>query len=185
MAKTRKVLGIFSLAFILGCSLYITAAADRDDDQEQHRNRERKGQKNGPLSSVENEAYLQQCSACHFAYQPGLLPRGSWSKIMDSLPGHFGEELSIDTASLQTIRTYLNANAAEQSSSKQAKKILRSLKGDIPLRITDIPYIREEHNDLNESVFQRQSIGSRSNCIACHTTADKGNYDDDMVKVPE
>jgi hypothetical protein len=62
---------------------------------------------------------------------------------------------------------------------------MRSLNGNTPLRITEIPYIKEKHHELNASIFSRQSIGSFSNCIACHTKAGQGNYDDDYVKIPK
>ena len=53
------------------------------------------------------------------------------------------------------------------------------------MRITDIPYIRREHHELDPAVFKRVSIGSLANCIACHITAEKGIYDDDNVKIPK
>jgi hypothetical protein len=34
-------------------------------------------------------AYQQECSVCHFAYPPGLLPPNSWKNITDALPKHF------------------------------------------------------------------------------------------------
>ena len=55
----------------------------------------------------------------------------------------------------------------------------------MPLRITDIPYIREKHHELDPAVFERESIGSLANCTACHLTAEKGIYDDDHVKIPK
>jgi len=53
------------------------------------------------------------------------------------------------------------------------------------MRITDTPYIREKHHELDPEVLKRKSIGSLSNCIACHTTAEKGIYEDDNVKIPQ
>ncbi|MFC1505299.1 hypothetical protein ACFL5W_02150 [Thermodesulfobacteriota bacterium] len=52
-------------------------------------------------------------------------------------------------------------------------------------RITDIPYIIEKHDELNPDIFKREPIGSLSNCIACHTTAEKGIYENDNVKIPQ
>jgi hypothetical protein len=52
------------------------------------------------------------------------------------------------------------------------------------MRITDIPYIRKKHREINPGVLNRESIGSLSNCIACHTTAGEGIYDDDNVNIP-
>jgi len=53
------------------------------------------------------------------------------------------------------------------------------------MRITDIPYIRRKHHELDPALFNRESIGSLANCTACHITAEKGIYDDDDVKIPK
>jgi hypothetical protein len=150
---------------------------DHDDDNDKH---ERKY-----LTPVNNETFKLGCGSCHFTYQPGLLPAGSWEKILDNLPSHFGEEVSLDQEEKRIISEYLRANAAENSSAKRARKILKSLRGENPLRITETPYIREKHHELDSNIFSRQSIGSFSNCIACHVKAEQGNYDDDFVKIPK
>ncbi len=62
---------------------------------------------------------------------------------------------------------------------------MRSLENHVPMRITGISYIREKHHELNPEVLKRESIGSLSNCIACHTTAEKGIYEDENVKIPQ
>lgn len=149
--------------------------SDHDDDKHEKKY----------LTPVNNETFKQECGACHFAYQPGLLPARSWQKILSNLPSHFGEEVSLEPEQKSIISEYLNANAAENSSAKRARKILKSLRGQTPLRITETPYIREKHHELNSNIFSRQSVGSRSNCIACHPSADQGNYDDDFVKIPK
>jgi mono/diheme cytochrome c family protein len=148
-----------------------------DDNEEKHGNEY--------LPPVNNEIFKQECGACHFAYQPGLLPSGSWEGILNALPSHFGEEVSLGQKEVKIIGEYLQTNAAENSSAKRSRKIMRSLNGNTPLRITEIPYIKEKHHELNASIFSRQSIGSFSNCIACHTKAGQGNYDDDYVKIPK
>jgi len=153
------------------------AIADHDDDRKKHESKY--------LTPVNNETFKQECGACHFAYQPGLLPSGSWEKILNNLPSHFDEEVSLDQETKKIINEYLQANAAENSSAKRARKILKSLRGQTPLRISETPYILEKHDELNSNIFSRQSIGSRSNCIACHPEAEQGNYDDDFVKMPK
>jgi len=153
------------------------AFADHNTDREKHESKY--------LTSVNNETFKQECGTCHFAYQPGLLPSGSWEKILAALPSHFGEEVSLEQGQKNIISEYLRVNAAENSSAKRARKILKSLAGQTPLRITETPYIREKHHELNANIFSRQSIGSFSNCVACHTEAEQGNYDDDFVKIPK
>lgn len=137
------------------------------------------------FTPVNNETFKQTCGSCHFAYQPGLLPSGSWEKILSNLPSHFGEEVALEEKSKNIIIEYLKTNSAERSSAKRAKKILKSLEGKTPLRITETPYIREKHRELDSSIFSKPSIGFRSNCAACHSTAEQGNYDDDFVKIPK
>jgi hypothetical protein len=62
---------------------------------------------------------------------------------------------------------------------------MRCLGGTTPLRITDIPCIRKEHHEITPQAVQRKSVGSLSNCVACHRTAESGVYDDDNVSMPE
>ena len=149
-----------------------------DDDNDDHDN-------DGHLKPVTNQAYKETCGECHFAYQPELLPFASWLKILSQLDDHFGEEVEADPDTITNISEYLKTNGAEKSSAKQSKKIMGSLGSQVPLRITDIPYIRRKHHELNPAVFKRESIGSLANCTACHTTAEKGIYDDDDVKIPK
>ncbi|MBV1712621.1 MAG: diheme cytochrome c [Desulfomicrobium sp.] len=132
-----------------------------------------------------NETYINECSSCHFAYQAFLLPSNSWKKVILNLSSHFDVEVILDQETENIIREYLISNSAEHSSSKVAIKILKSLAGDSPLRITETPYFKEEHHEINSNVFNRSSIGSKSNCIACHTTAKQGNYDDDFINIQE
>jgi hypothetical protein len=133
---------------------------------------------------VNNDTYEQECGACHFAYQPWLLPSGSWEKILEELPSHFGEEIPLDEQTRNTIDQYLTDNAADRVSAKRARKIMKSLRGNTPLRVSEIPYILEKHHELDPAVLGRPSIGSLGNCIACHTSADQGDYDDDNVAIP-
>ncbi len=137
------------------------------------------------LPKVTNETYKAKCGGCHFAYQPGLLPAKSWQKIIDSPGAHAGGALSLDQAAKAEIRTYLTQNSAEHSRAKRSRKILASVGGSVPTRISEVPYIREKHRGINQEVFSRKSVGSRGNCIACHTTAENGDYDDDTVRIPK
>ena len=155
--------------------------SDEDDDYRKHS----KHHSERYLNPVDNAVYKEACGACHFVYQPGLLPSGSWEKILSGLEDHFGEAIELDPESEKVIAEYLKVNAAERSSAKRAVKIMRSLGSRAPLRITEIPYIQEKHHEVSASVLKRKSIGSLSNCSACHTTAEKGIYEDDNVVIPK
>ena len=185
---------------IFGFSLFLTFSlifeAYSDDDHNKKRYRYRGGSQKidddsndddyrGHLKPVSNPAYKETCGECHFAYQPGLLPSASWLKILDQLDDHFGEGLDIDSETLKNISDYLVTNGAEKFSAKRSVKIMRSLGNQVPMRISEIPYIREKHHELNPEIYNRKSIGSLGNCAACHITAEKGIYDDDDVRIPE
>jgi hypothetical protein len=185
---------------ICAISLFLTLIlifdAFADDDHHRKRHRYRGGSekndddnddsdRNDYLKPVTNQTYKEACGECHYAYQPELLPSASWLKILNQLDDHFGEEIEADPDTIKSISDYLKANGAEKSSAKRSKKIMRSLGNRMPLRITDIPYIREKHHELDPAVFERESIGSLANCTACHLTAEKGIYDDDHVKIPK
>jgi hypothetical protein len=133
---------------------------------------------------VNNQTYIDECGASHLAYQPELLPSGSWDKILNSLADHFGEDIDLDPESKRIITEYLKTNSAEHSRAKRSVKIMRSLGSNTPMRITDLSYIQEKHRKISQDVLQRESIGSLSNCLTCHTTAEKGIYDDDNVTIP-
>jgi hypothetical protein len=157
---------------------------DNDDDHHRDDHKYSKHHSKRYLNPVDNPTYKEECGACHFAYQPELLPSWSWEKVLAGLEDHFGEALELDPDSKKIVTEYLKANAAEHSSAKRAVKIMRSLRDQTPLRITEIPYIREKHHEVSPNVFKRESIGSLSNCSACHTTAERGIYEDDYVAIP-
>ncbi|MCJ7615974.1 MAG: diheme cytochrome c, partial [Desulfobacterales bacterium] len=127
---------------------------DDDDENHKHRKRNRKRHRDNEhdgsyLKPVNNPTYKEECEACHFAYQPELLPEASWMKILTNLDDHFGESIELDDDSRKTISDYLKSNSAESSSAKRAVKIMRSLGNQVPLRITDIPYIRKKHHEIS------------------------------------
>lgn len=136
------------------------------------------------LNPVSDATYQEQCGTCHLAYQPELLPAASWKKIMSGLRDHFGEKIEVDDASKRMISDYLKANSAEESSGELASKIMRSLKGETPAKITEVPYIQEKHHRIPPATFKRKPVGSHSNCIACHAGAASGVYDEDDVNIP-
>ena len=62
---------------------------------------------------------------------------------------------------------------------------MKNLSDLTPLRITEIPYIRKKHHDISPLILKQKAVGSLSNCLACHQTAEKGIYNDDSVVMPK
>jgi hypothetical protein len=184
--KWIAVMGMLSV-FIPGALIGIFAGEDRHNEKARKSGEDDPDRKHGSsqVQPVSNPAYKEICGGCHFAYQPGLLPSVSWTKLLGSLDDHFGQTLDIDPETLATLTEYLRVNGADKSSSKRAAKIMRSIGGGVPTRITDVPYIRENHHEISSDVLSRKSIGSLSNCSACHKTAENDVYDDDFVDIPK
>lgn len=137
------------------------------------------------VAPVNNNLYADECGACHFAYQPGLLPERSWLKMMNSLDDHFGENAELDETDRQTLTDYLVNNAGDHSNYKRSKKLMRSIhNSDTPLRITKIPYFVHEHDEVPNRALKNEQVGSLSNCTACHRTADRGSFEENDINIP-
>jgi hypothetical protein len=141
----------------------------------------------GEVAPLANETYKEECGSCHFPYQPGLLPTGSWQKLLaaSALEDHFGENAELDEDTRLQLLAILEKGAADKSYYKRSRKIMASLKGDTPLRITEIPYIRRKHDEIPARLIKpNDKVKSLSYCNACHQQAARGNYDDDTVSIP-
>lgn len=112
--------------------------------------------------------FRRECSACHMAYPPGLLPARSWHKLMQGLSNHFAEDASLDKATTQRITDYLVAHAAD--SPYGPRGVLDGLPANAtPIRITDMPFWREIHPQLLErGVGTGPGIRTAANCARCH-----------------
>lgn len=190
MPRTIRLI-ICLMVFFMANGAFYDADAGHDEHNEKRHHQEKEDQDETEdddgdnLLPVNNSTYSENCGFCHFVYQPGLLPAASWNKILNDLETHFGEPVVIDQNYLKAIAEYLKANAADSSSTEKSLKIMKSLGDQTPLRITEVPYIQKKHHEITKDILARKSIGSLSNCSACHKTAEKGFYDDDGVLIPK
>jgi len=139
------------------------------------------------VAPVKNEVYEEECGSCHYPYQPGLLPSGSWQKLLaaDALEDHFGDNAELDNDLRTELLSFLEQNAADKSYFKRSRKIFSSLKGETPLRITEVPYIRYKHEELTDDMVKNNpKVKSLSFCNACHREIKYGRFDDDTVDIP-
>lgn len=135
---------------------------------------------------VTNKQYATECGSCHFAYQPGWLPERSWRKLMGSLDNHFGENAELDKATNEQITNYLAGHAADVLPNRMSSRIMASIAaGEAPLRISELRFIRHEHNEIPKKLIEgNPKVGSRSSCLACHTQADRGFFNEHGVRIP-
>ncbi len=181
MKKQTTLIAALTTALLLG-SIPVSQAADNSFFS--FFSLERKKE----VKPISDETYNKECGACHFSYQPGLLPEGSWRKLMDAkaLADHFDENAELDEQTRKQILQILVDNSADNSSYKRSKKIMGSLKDDAtPLRITEVPYIKSKHKEIPAELIKQPKVKSLSQCDKCHMEADKGSFDDDTVVIPE
>ena len=138
------------------------------------------------VAPVNNQLYIKECGSCHFPYQAGLLPANAWNKMMTNLENHFNSDASLNEADLQTLTKYLNDNSAEKNMQyKRSSRIVSSLaKNQIPDSISTTPYMIKKHEDIRKNLITQNEVKGLFNCIACHTTADKGIYSERDIKIP-
>jgi len=190
--RIKKLLLLFIAA--LCCTGLVASPAlfaDDDDDygerfEKRYSDKKKKSNKytRKYLPPVDNALYKEECASCHFLFLPGLLPAKGWVKIIQESEDHFGEDLALDGELSAALIDYLTANSAEKTGAKRSVKIMKSLGSTVPDRITTIPYIIKKHDELRPRIFEREEIGSFSNCGACHRTADQGIFEEDDVVVP-
>jgi mono/diheme cytochrome c family protein len=119
--------------------------------------------------------YRQECAACHVAYPPAMLPAASWRRLLGGLPHHFGVDASLDAASVDELAAWLGAHAGTGRRSRQAPP---------EDRITRSPWFIHEHDEVPPAVWKRPAVKSPANCAACHTQADRGDFDEHAVRIP-
>ncbi|WNJ98665.1 diheme cytochrome c [Thalassospiraceae bacterium LMO-JJ14] len=128
---------------------------------------------------VTDKLVQKECGSCHMAFQPAFLPARSWQRIMNNLSDHFGEDASLPADQVAAIRAYLSENAGDVQRRGIARKYMQWVAADgVPLKITENPAFLREHN-FPDRVWKDPKVVTKSNCLACHAQADRGNYDDD------
>jgi hypothetical protein len=160
-------------ALLAALTLASASARDHDDGAERgrhHRSREERGRAAAPV----DPAYLKECGACHVAYPPGFLPAGSWRALLAGLDRHFGEDASLDPAVREGIERWVLPRAGEE----------RRPRDPPALRVTELPWFRDEHDELPADASARPSVRTLSNCGACHPGAERWDFDEDRVRIP-
>ena len=130
----------------------------------------------GQKRTADNAKWKSECSACHVAYLPRMLPVESWRAIMLGLDKHFGSDASLDAATANEITAFLEKNASTKKHGILAKPLLR---------ITETGWFKSEHREVGARVWKNPKVKSPANCGACHTKAESGDFDEDNVKIPK
>lgn len=129
-----------------------------------------------PLLPARVDALWQkECSSCHIAYPPGLLPAASWRNVMSTLDRHFGTDASLSVQERDGIAAFLVANASNRWTASTA-----------PLRITESQWFKAKHGrEIAPEVWKRAAVKTRANCQACHAGAAEGDFNERQIRIPK
>jgi hypothetical protein len=119
--------------------------------------------------------YRSECAACHVAYPPGMLPAASWQRLMQGLPQHFGTDASLDPVTVGELSRWLVASSGASWRAQEAPP---------QDRITQSGWFQREHRKLADATWKLPAVKGPSNCAACHTAADQGDFDEHTVRIP-
>ena len=120
-------------------------------------------------------SFAKECSACHMAYPPQLMPARSWRALTSHLSSHFGEDASLDAPTTAAITAYLVAHAADSPGGSRGA--LRGLAASVtPERITDMPFWRRIHSGLlKPGIGSGPGIRAAADCLRCHSAGGGGD----------
>jgi len=105
---------------------------------------------------------------------------------MSGLEDHFGDNAELDAETEKSITDLLLVNSADRSDYRRARKFNRSIQyNDAPLRISETPYFRHEHDEIpDRMVTGNPEVKSFSHCNACHSRAEQGSFNEHDIRIP-
>lgn len=90
---------------------------------------------------------------------------------MSNLNHHFGTDASLGSAEVKQISAWLAQSAGTREAPPED-------------RITRSAWFVRKHDEVPAATWKRASIKSASNCAACHTRADQGDFNEHAVRIP-
>lgn len=201
---TQYIIGAALLASAIGLGLFGIATASRDagtddehrvereyDEKHQFDDHDSRSLYKGNLETslysdtAVDTVYDEECGSCHMAYPPRLLPSASWKAIMGGLDDHFGDNAELPGDLKAHIKEFLDRNASDRGDRIKNARLMRDTKGAAPMRITELPSFKEEHNEIPRRMVEDNSqVQSFSRCDVCHRNAAKARFDEDTVAIP-
>ena len=126
------------------------------------------------LAVPSNPQWKTECGSCHMAYPPQLLMAENWRQMMKGLDRHFGANATLDAKENAEILAFLERYAArDQKYSANT------------LRISDTAWFQRKHREVSNSVWSHAKVKSRANCTACHVTAERGDWSEHSIRMPD
>ena len=119
--------------------------------------------------------YQEECGSCHTAYPARFLKPADWTTVLGTLERHYGADATIDAAAMGAVARHLGVGAAPADVHSTSA---------LP-RITRSGWFLHEHDEISAATFKSPAVGSAANCSACHTGADRGDFDEHSIRMPQ
>ncbi|MDH4234992.1 MAG: diheme cytochrome c, partial [Gallionella sp.] len=172
LIQYKKISQMLSVAIVaMGMS-----TAQADDDRGGKSGKYGGEDRGRPVQPAQlNAKWQKECSSCHIAYSPGLLPAESWRKIMGGLDKHFDTDASLNAQETKEITDFLVNNASNRWSATTS-----------PLRISETAWFKSKHDshEVSPAVWKNPLVKSPANCQACHTQAERGDFSERNIRMP-
>jgi len=135
-----------------------------------------------PVAALPSDpTWTSECSDCHLAYHPSLLPARSWQALFAHQADHFGEDLSLSEDVVAKLQSFAAAHSAEHRESAAAWHIdTGTPAGAAPLRITETQYWRSRHLRLKAEELARVHA---FDCSGCHLDAADGTFQPGAIRI--
>jgi hypothetical protein len=121
-------------------------------------------------------------------FPPSRLTKAAWTKIMDDLSNHFGDDATLDAKKVDHIKAYLLSEALDRKNDIRTKMRLKAWakKGIVdPIRIVDTPEWIGEHKSNRFRTMQQDVGFMGSNCSKCHLNGERGQYESFKDRYPD
>lgn len=119
--------------------------------------------------------YQEECGSCHMAYPARFLKPADWATVLGTLDRHYGADATLDATAAGAVARHLGVG---------------SLPANVPAaaalpRITRSSWFVHEHDEISAATFKSPAVRSAANCSACHTGADRGDFDEHSIRMPQ
>jgi mono/diheme cytochrome c family protein len=127
------------------------------------------------LTAASASTYQEECGSCHTAYPARFLKPADWTAVLGNLDRHYGTDATLDSAAVGAVARHLGVGAppAQVSSTTALPRITRS------------GWFVREHDEISAATFKSPAVRSAANCSACHSGADRGDFDEHSIRMPQ
>ena len=163
---------VFALVVAIGAAWYLLWHVPRETAARVEREKTLR-------ASLALQPWTKECSSCHLAYPPALLPLRSWKRMLDEQDRHFGEDLGLADAAVARLLALANV-APESWAARELSTSVRD--GEAPQRLTEVGRWKQMHARVPADRFKPPNAAGPHECDACHRDAASGIFHPRMIQ---